>query len=53
MVLKMAETLIYSGIDDEHKQLGAMYFLTGITIVSQSARNQMPWLYENFFSMVP
>ncbi len=53
MVLKMAETLVYSGIDDEHKQLGAMYFLTGITIVSQSARNQMPWLYENFFSMVP
>ena len=51
MVVKMAEILVYSGLDDEHKQLGAMYFLTGLTFVSANARNQLPWLYENYFSM--
>ena len=52
MVVKMAEILVYSGLDDEHKQLGAMYFLSGLTLVSSDARNQMPWLYENYFSIV-
>jgi hypothetical protein len=52
MVVKMAEILVYSGIDNEHKQLGAMYFLSGLTIVSVNARNQMPWLYENYFTIV-
>jgi hypothetical protein len=52
MVVKMAEILVYSGLDDEHKQLGAMYFLSGLTLVSFNARNQLPWLYENYFSIV-
>ena len=52
MVVKMAEVLVYSGIDNEHKQLGAMYFLSGLTLVSVNARNQMPWLYENYFTIV-
>jgi hypothetical protein len=49
----MAETLVFSGIDPEHQNLGAMYFLTGLTIVSLEARIQMPWLYDNFFTIVP
>lgn len=52
MVVKMAEILVHSGLDDEHKQLGAMYFLSGLTLVSLNARNQLPWLYENYFSIV-
>lgn len=52
MVVKMAEILVYSGLDDEHKQLGAMYFLSGLTLVSLNARTQLPWLYENYFSIV-
>lgn len=52
MVVKMAEVFVYSGIDNEHKQLGAMYFLSGMTLVSMNARNQMPWLYENYFAIV-
>jgi hypothetical protein len=52
MIVKMAEVLVYSGIDNEHKQLGAMYFLSGLTLVSANARNQMPWLYENYFTIV-
>jgi hypothetical protein len=52
MVVKMAEILVYSGIDNEHKKLGAMYFLSGLTLVSVNARNQIPWLYENYFTIV-
>ena len=52
MIVKMAEVLVYSGIDNEHKQLGAMYFLSGLTLVSVNARDQMPWLYENYFTIV-
>jgi len=52
MVIKMAEILVHSGINNEYKQLGAMYFLSGLTLVSQNARNQMPWLYENYFTIV-
>jgi hypothetical protein len=52
IVIKIAEVLVYSGIDNEHKQLGAMYFLTGLTLVSPNARSQMPWLYDNFFTII-
>jgi hypothetical protein len=52
IVVKIAEILVYSGLDDEHKQLGAMYFLSGLTLFSTNARNQLPWLYENYFSIV-
>ena len=45
MVVRMATVLTYSGIDNDNKQLGAMYFLSGLTLFSQNARNQMPWLY--------
>jgi hypothetical protein len=48
----MAEVLVYSGIDDEHKNLGVMYFLSGLTIVSLDARAQLPWLYENYFAIM-
>jgi hypothetical protein len=51
-VVRMAEVLVYSGIDNEHKNLGVMYFLSGLTIVSLDARAQLPWLYENYFAIM-
>ena len=53
IVIRMAEVLVYSGLDAEHQNLGAMYFLSGLTIVSLDARAQLPWLYENYFTIVP
>ena len=52
MVVRMVAILTHSGIDNDNKQLGAMYFLSGLTLVSQNARNQMPWLYDNYFTIV-
>jgi len=40
------ENFIYTGIDEEHCKLGAMYCLIALTRVSQSARIMLPWLYE-------
>ena len=52
IIIRMAEVLVYSGIDSEHQNLGAMYFLSGLTIVSLGARAQLPWLYDNYFTIV-
>jgi hypothetical protein len=49
LVIRIGETLVNDGIDAEHKTLGAMYFLTGLTVVSNEVRQQMPWLYDNYF----
>lgn len=51
-ILRMGEVFVYSGSDPEHQNLGAMYFLTGLTLVLLSARSQLPWLYDNYFTMV-
>ena len=52
IIIRMAEVLVYSGVDSEHQNLGAMYFLSGLTIVSLGARAQLPWLYDNYFTIV-
>jgi hypothetical protein len=52
LLLRMAEVLVYSGNDTEHQNLGAMYFLSGLTFVSLGARAQLPWLYDNYFTIV-
>jgi hypothetical protein len=49
LVIRIGETLVNDGIDAEHRTLGAMYFLTGLTVVSMEVRQQMPWLYDNYF----
>ena len=41
------ENLVYTGIDIEHRKIGTMHALTALTLVSQPARNIMPWLYES------
>jgi hypothetical protein len=41
------ETLVFSGIDDDHRRLGAFHALSSLTVVSTGARQAMPWLYES------
>lgn len=41
------ENLVYSGINDEYKRLGAFHALSALTTVSRGARTAMPWLYES------
>ena len=41
------EALTFTGTDEEHCKLGAIYCLMALTSVSQSARIAMPWLYES------
>ena len=46
-VLIVMETLVYSGIDEDYRKIGAFHLLTGLTLVSRSARDALPWLYES------
>jgi hypothetical protein len=41
------ENMVYSGIDEDHRKLGAFHALSGLTLVSAAARMAMPWLYES------
>jgi hypothetical protein len=41
------ENMVYSGIDDDHRKLGALHALSALTLVSAGARQAMPWLYES------
>jgi hypothetical protein len=44
--VQIIENLIKSAIDVDNKTLGSLYVLTALTLVSEPARNAMPWLYE-------
>ena len=41
------EKLINMGINHESKQLGALYILIALTIVSTDAAAALPWLHES------
>lgn len=45
--LHVMEDMIYCGIDNEYRKLGALHVLSILTIVSIPARNNMIWLYES------
>lgn len=44
--VQIIENLVKSAIDVDNKTLGSFYVLTALTLVSEPARNAMPWLYE-------
>jgi hypothetical protein len=44
--VQIIENLIRTSIDNDNKALGALYVLSALTLVSNEARNAMPWLYE-------
>jgi hypothetical protein len=45
--LTIMENLIYTGMDDEYRKLGALHVLSALTLVSIPAKDAMPWLYES------
>ena len=47
-ILKIIEKFVTNGITKNDKSLGTYYVLGAFTIVSQEARNALPWMYETF-----
>ena len=45
--LTVMENMVFTGLDDEYRKLGALHVLTALTTVSLPARNSMIWLYES------
>lgn len=45
--LTIMENFVYTGINNDNKQLGCMIVLSALTMVSIPARNSLPWLYES------
>lgn len=43
------ENMIYTGINNEYKLIASMHILTAFTMISQDARENMPWLYESIY----
>ena len=49
IAMDIMEKLIYSAHTDENKNLGALYILSALTLVSQNARDALPWLYASVY----
>jgi len=47
MSLSIMEKLVYSAQNDSDKNIGALYILSSLTLVSNNARNSLPWLYAS------
>jgi hypothetical protein len=47
--LRVMENMIYNGVDDEYRKIGALHVLTALTSVSLGARTSMPWLFEALY----
>lgn len=45
--LIVMENMIYTGINNEYKQIATMHILSALTLVSDAARASLPWLYES------
>ena len=48
LILPVLEKLVYSGIDQDSKSLGAYYILGSLTLVNNQAADSLPWLYQSF-----
>jgi len=47
LCLSVMEDMVYTGLHQEFKTLGALHVLSVLTIVSHGARIALPWLYES------
>lgn len=45
--VRIIEYLVKTGGNRENQSLGAYYVLAALTLVSDSARNSLPWLYQS------
>jgi hypothetical protein len=44
--VQIIENLVKSAVHVDNKMLGTFYVLSALTLVSQPARDAMPWLYD-------
>lgn len=49
VAIHIMEKLSYSAHDIENQKLGVLYILSSLTLVSQPARDAMPWLYSSVY----
>jgi hypothetical protein len=49
-LLSVMEKFVNSGINHDSRCLGALYVLSALTIVSESAALSLPWLYQSTIS---
>jgi len=47
--ITILENIIFSGGDIEYRKIGTMHVLSALTLVSDSARMALPWLFESVF----
>jgi len=47
MATKICENLVYHGITNDDKNLGAYYILSALTLQSNEAATALPWLYQS------
>jgi len=47
LCLNVIEKLVRDGVNRDHKCLGTNYVLCGLTLVSPSAAEALPWLYQS------
>jgi hypothetical protein len=45
--LCVMEDMVYTGIEQQYKTIGALHVLSVMTVISREARTNMPWLYES------
>ena len=45
--VRIIEYLVKSGHNNENRSLGAYYVLAALTLVSDEARNSLPWLFQS------
>jgi len=45
--VEVSENLVYYGIDNDDKCLGAYYVLSALTLQNQEAAHALPWLYQS------
>ena len=41
------ERMLFSANEETNQNLGALYILSALTLVSEPARDAMPWLYAS------
>ena len=46
-ILEILKKLVYDGINDEFRSLGAYYILASLTLVNENAAIALPWLYQS------
>lgn len=47
IILETIEKLVYNGINNDSRALGAFYILSALTLVSPEAATAIPWLYQS------